>query len=118
MNESQAIVRAKQIKEQSGGIVFAFPTEESNPFSPYAIVVYAEGQYFVYPPAANISEAALGVLTIMEEFKKIGVDIDYEKDVRLISYQTQMDARQLRGEIVSARKSHLYLVKEPIRGAV
>ena len=106
MTETQAIAKAKQIKEQSGGTIFSFPIEESNPFSSYAIVVYAEGQYFAYPHAADISEAALGVLTIMEEFKKIGIDVDYKKDVRLISYQAQMDApsvvmRQLKKESVN-----------------
>ena len=67
--QTQLIARAKQIKEQSGGTIFAFPAEEDNPFSSYAIVVFAEGQYFDYPAATDISEAALGVLTIMEEFE-------------------------------------------------
>jgi hypothetical protein len=118
MNESQSIAKAKQIKEQTGGVIFSFPIEESNPFSPYAIVMCVEDQYFAYPDTTDISMAAAGILTLLEEMKKSGMDADYKRNVRLISYQTQMDARQLRGEIVSARKSHLYLVKEPIRGAV
>jgi hypothetical protein len=32
------------------------------------------------------------VLTILEEFKKIGRAKDYNKDVRMVSYQAQMDA--------------------------
>lgn len=104
--QTQSIAKAKQIKKQSGGTIFSFPIEESNPFSPYAIVVYAEGQYFAYSNATDISMAAAGVLTIMEEFKKIGINVDYKKDVRLISYQAQMDApstvmRQLKKEVVS-----------------
>ncbi|MDD2212181.1 MAG: hypothetical protein PHW39_02870 [Syntrophomonadaceae bacterium] len=90
--EEKVKSRAKEIRESLGGTIFAFPIEEDNPFSAYAVVVYQEGMYFVYPRATNISEAALGVLTILEEFKKIGVSVNYEKDVRLMSYQAQMDA--------------------------
>lgn len=90
--QTQAITKARELKEQLGGTIFAFPIEGNNPFSAYAIVMYAEGTYFPYPNAANISEASLGVLTLLEELKKIGQDADYERNVRLVSYQTQMDA--------------------------
>ena len=102
--QDQAISTAKQIKEQSGGIIFAFPIEESNPFSSYAIVMCVEDQYFAYPGATDISMAAAGILTLLEEMKKSGMDADYKRNVRLISYQTQMDApstvmRQLKKEM-------------------
>ena len=92
MAKSEVISTAKQLRERLGGTIFAFPTEENNPFSPYAVVVYAGGKFFVYPSAIDISEAATGVLTIMKEFQKIGMATNYEKDVRLVSYQSQMDA--------------------------
>lgn len=121
--QTQSIAKAKQIKEQSGGTIFAFPIEESNPFSPYAVVVYAGGEYFAYPDATDISMAAAGVLTIMEEFKKIKINVDYKKDVRLISYQTQMDApstimRQLKKEMKEIVSKPLFeLGKDFTKGA-
>jgi hypothetical protein len=90
--EEQLKLKAKGFRESLGGTIFAFPVEEDNPFSAYAIVVYRAGSYFVYPQATDISIAAAGVLTLLEEFKKIGVSVDYEKDVRLMSFQAQMDA--------------------------
>jgi hypothetical protein len=92
MNESQIRTKAKQLRQELGGTIFAFPLEEDNPFSRYAVVVYAGEQYFIYPEASDISEAATGVLTLLEEMKKHGYDTNYERNVRLISYQTQIDA--------------------------
>jgi len=90
--KKQAIETAKNLRQQLGGTIFAFPIEPDNPFSTYAVVVYAEGKYFVYPETNDISEAAAGVLVILEEFKKIGIAKDYNTDVRMITYQPQMDA--------------------------
>lgn len=90
--QTQAIEKAKQLREQLGGTIFSFPLEEDNPFSQYAIVMYAAGQYFAYPNASDISEAANGVIILLEEMKKNGYDADYERNVRLIAYQAQMDA--------------------------
>ena len=102
----QSIEKAKQFKEQLGGTIFSFPLEEDNPFSPYAIVMYAGGQYFVYPDATDISKAAGGILTLLEEMKKNRMDADYTRNVRLISHQAQMDApstvmRKLKKENIS-----------------
>jgi len=90
--KQQAIETAKAIREQLGGTIFAFPIEPDNPFSTYAVVVYAEGKYFVYPEATDITEAAAGIMTVLEEFKKIGLAKDYNTDVRMITYKTQLDA--------------------------
>ena len=90
--KKQAIETAKNLRQQLGGTIFAFPIEPDNPFSTYAVVVYAEGKYFVYPETNDISEAAAGVLVILEEFKKIGIAKDYNTDVRMITYKAQMDA--------------------------
>jgi len=56
------------------------------------LFVYAGGEYFVYPEATDITEAATGIMTILEEFKKIGIAKDYNTDVRMITYKAQMDA--------------------------
>jgi hypothetical protein len=90
--KKQAIETAKALREQLGGTIFAFPIEPDNPFSTYAVVVYGGGEYFVYPEATDVSEAATGVLTILEEFKKAGLAKSYEEDVRMIIYQPQLDA--------------------------
>lgn len=90
--QAQSIERAKHYRESVGGTIFSFPLEEDNPFSPYAIVMYAGGQYFAYPDATDISEAAGGIFTLLEEMKKSGMDADYERNVRMISHQAQMDA--------------------------
>jgi len=92
VTKDQLISKAKQIRESLGGTIFSFPVDEVNPFSPYAVVMYAAESYFVYPRATDISEAALGVLTILKELKKNGMNADYKRNVRLISYQAQMDA--------------------------
>lgn len=90
--KKQAIETAKSLRQQLGGTIFAFPIEPDNPFSTYAVVVYAGDEYFVYPEATDITDAAAGVLVILEEFKKIGIAKDYNRDVRMVSYQAQMDA--------------------------
>lgn len=92
MNEKQIIEKAKQLREQLGGRIFSFPLEEVNPFSPYAIVMYANGQYFPYPKANNLSEASSGIFLLLELLKKTGEDADFERNVRLVSYQAQIDA--------------------------
>jgi hypothetical protein len=84
--------KAKLLKEQLGGTIFAFPIEEENPFSRYAVVMYAGNKYFVYPEASDISTAAVGVATILEQLKKNGHDSNYARNVRFVSFQTQMDA--------------------------
>jgi len=88
----QSIEVAKQLKERLGGTIFAFPTEEDNPFSAYAVVRYANGEYFAFPDAINIAEASAGVLATLKGLREIGLDADYERNVRIVSYQAQMDA--------------------------
>lgn len=83
---------ARHMREHLGGSIFAFPIEEDNPFSQYAIVLYAGGIYHVYPTASDVSLAAVGVTTILESMQKEGLASNYEEAVRFISYQAQMDA--------------------------
>lgn len=90
--EKKLIAEAKNIKKQLGGTIFAFPVEPDNPYSTYAVVVYADGKYFVYPEATDITEAATGVMVILNEFKRIGLAKDYNNDVRMMTFQAQMDA--------------------------
>lgn len=84
--------KAKVIRGQQGGRIFGFPIHEEDPYSPYAVVVFWGGMYHVYPEAKDISFAALGVKTVLEQLQKHGEDVNFERDVRLISYQAQIDA--------------------------
>lgn len=90
--EKKLIAEAKNIKKQLGGTIFVFPIEPDNPYSTYSVVVYADGKYFVYPEATDITEAATGVMVILDEFKRIGLAKDYNNDVRMMTFQAQMDA--------------------------
>jgi hypothetical protein len=89
---SEIIAEASNMKRRLGGEIFAFPVRPEDPFSTYGVVVYAGSKYHVYPEAVNISMAAQGILTIIEEYQKIGKKINYEKDVRLVSYEAQINA--------------------------
>jgi hypothetical protein len=92
MAEQAIIQKATEFHKQLGGTIFAFPIEENNPHSEYAVVVYAGNQYFVYPQASDVSLAASGVVTVLDLMKQAGLAIDYENDVRFISYKIQIDA--------------------------
>lgn len=84
--------QAHSMRQELGGRIFAFPVEEDNPFSKYAVVVYLGGSYHIYPEASTIEEAAIGVKTILEEAEKSGYNLQFEKDVRFVSYDAQMNA--------------------------
>lgn len=90
--KQNAIKKAKDLRKRVGGTIFAFPINEKDPQSKYAVVVYAGGKYHVYPSASDISEAGVGIRTILEEFKKIGYPVNYEKDVRFVTYEAQVNA--------------------------
>lgn len=103
MNKKQLQQKADNLRKQMGGTVFAFPVKEEDPFSAYAVVMFAGNKYHVYPKASNISEAAVGIATITKLMKESGYNFDYEKDVRFISYAAQINApdvtmRRLRGK--------------------
>ncbi|AQZ46074.1 hypothetical protein [Paenibacillus larvae] len=91
-----ATERAKQIKKELGGKIFAFPINDKDPFSKYAIVVYEGGTYHVYPEAEDISTAAIGIKVTLEQYQRNGENLDYDRDVRFISYVAQMDAPDVR----------------------
>jgi hypothetical protein len=98
--------KAAELRSQLGGTIFVFPIDEQDPFSKYAVVVYAGGMYHTYPETENISVAAVGVQTILEQFKKHGEDVSFEKDVRFVSFEAQVNGpdltmRRLRKENIS-----------------
>lgn len=96
MNKKRMQQKAEQLRRKVGGKIFAFPIEEENPFSEYAVVVFMANQYHIYPKAGDISHAALGVLTILEQLVEAGMKANYSDDVRLVSYEAQMNAPDVR----------------------
>ncbi|MDN4069238.1 hypothetical protein QYF50_15405 [Paenibacillus vini] len=107
MNNKQIQERAKEIQNQTGGKIFCFPVHEDDPFSKFAVVIHVgEENYRIYPKPLPIEEAAAGIQVTLEAFKKEGWDADYDRNVRFISYQAQIDApsvtmRKLKKENVS-----------------
>ncbi|ARF66713.1 hypothetical protein B7C51_01150 [Paenibacillus larvae subsp. pulvifaciens] len=87
-----ATEKAKEIRKKLGGKIFAFPINDKDPFSKYAIVVYEGGIYHVYPEAEDISTAAVGIKVTLEQYQRNGEILDYDKDVRFVSYATQVNA--------------------------
>jgi hypothetical protein len=85
-----------QLKARLNGKIFAFPINESDPFSKYAVTMEVGGNQFkTYPQPLTINEAAACVLELLEGLKNEGYEVDYSWDVRFISYQAQMDAPDL-----------------------
>ncbi|WDV94198.1 hypothetical protein [Brevibacillus parabrevis] len=93
MHVQQIENRAAQLKEQLSGKIFAFPVDEANPFSKYAITMeLGGGNYKTYPKLLRINEVAACIKMLLEQLKAEGIDVDYSRDVRFFSYQAQMDA--------------------------
>lgn len=92
MNKEQVIQKAQNLKDRSGGFIFAFPLEEENPFSKYGVAVSLPDKWSVFPESVNLQEAAAGVLEIINTLKNEGFEVVYERDVRLVSYEAQINA--------------------------
>lgn len=92
MDKKEIIEMARKLRKQVGGFILAFPIEDENPFSEYAVVVYEGNQYFVYPQANNLQFAAVGINAIISSYEKTGKKINFKRDVRLVSYEPQINA--------------------------
>jgi hypothetical protein len=95
MNNIEIEQKAENMRKQLGGTVFAFPIYEEDPFSGYAVVMWAGEKWHVYPRTENIHDAALGVKTIMEMMEQNGFPMNYQQDVRFVSYDAQINAPSL-----------------------
>lgn len=105
MNKFQIEKEAKEIKGSHGGKIFAFPIDKADPFSKYAFTVYVGGgKFLTYPDfAPDIQTAALYCAKGMDLLRKNGIEIVYDRDVRLVTYEAQINApdvvmRRLRNE--------------------
>nr|WP_145402981.1 hypothetical protein [Paenibacillus xylanexedens] len=92
MNIHAVKLRAKDMLERLGGTIFSFPIEEENPYSQYAVAVFTGSDFNVYPNPMSFEEAAAGVLEILEGYKAIGLDADFERNVRLATYDAQFNS--------------------------
>lgn len=84
--------KAKELREELGGSIFAFPVEEENPFSKYAVSIIVGDGFKIYPELMTIEEAAIAVQTTLEMFEKEGLESDYSKLVRFVSFESQVNA--------------------------
>ncbi|MFI8709841.1 hypothetical protein ACIGHG_22945 [Bacillus sp. NPDC077411] len=84
--------QARLYQKQLGGEIFAFPVEEENPHSLYAVVVYAGDKFHVFSEAVTIEEAGVGIHTILDSFEKEGIKKDYKTAVRFMTGEPQLNA--------------------------
>lgn len=87
--------RARAYKERLGGMIFVFPVDEENPYSLYAFASFKGTDCWVYPEAAPMEDAAGHVLATLELLNESGFPSTYEKDVRFISCEAQMNGPSL-----------------------
>ncbi|PAD73696.1 hypothetical protein [Paenibacillus campinasensis] len=96
MNKSHIELRAQELRKELGGTIFSFPIVEEDPHSKYAVAVYmGRNNFRIYPNPLTIEEASAGIIATLEAFKENGFDHDYDRNVRLVSYQAQIDAPNL-----------------------
>lgn len=92
MNTKTIEKKASKLKRELGGTIFAFPIEEDNPYSKYAISIYTGGGFSTYPEPLTIEEAAASIKSTLEAYKKTGLKADYDKHVRFVSYEPQVNS--------------------------
>lgn len=84
--------KAKELKREMGGKIFTFPIEEDDPFSKFGFVAYYGKKYLVFEELMDITEVAQGILEMSNFFKRNGIKIKYEEDVRFVVYEAQKNA--------------------------
>lgn len=92
MNVTEIEQKADAIKKQHGGKIFAFPIDEQDPFSKYAVTMFTGWEYKTFPNLLGMEEAAAGVAQILESLRENGLDADFERNVRMVSYDAQFNA--------------------------
>lgn len=84
--------KAAELREQHGGTIFVFPIKEDDPFSKYVFTFYLGKKFTTYPQYMSINEAASNILETLNTLKENGYDSDYERNVRMITYEAQVNA--------------------------
>ncbi|NLJ94057.1 MAG: hypothetical protein GX326_00980 [Clostridiaceae bacterium] len=80
------------MQKNMGGIIFAFPIDEDDPFSKFVLVVDVGTKFDVFPELFDITEVANGILEMINIFKRNGIEVLYERDVRFAFYEAQKNA--------------------------
>ncbi|MDR6555493.1 hypothetical protein [Paenibacillus qinlingensis] len=109
--------RAREIQKDQGGKIFSFPVHEEDPYSKYAIVIDTGENLMVYPNSVTIEEAAACIKSMLEALKDQGLDHDYNRLVRMVSYDAQFNSpnvtmRKLRKDEKNFMSSGVPLMKE------
>ncbi|THF83719.1 hypothetical protein [Cohnella fermenti] len=114
MNFPVIEARADAIRKQLGGTIIAFPVEEENPFSKYAVTVFTGTGYRIYPESLTVQEASKCIYQTLKGFEESGMDDDYERNVRFAFYEAQMNAP----DVTMRRMKKLYADRSlPLNGA-
>lgn len=92
MNIKAIKQKAKKVQKRYGGFIFAFPVEEENPFSKYAVVIDTGLKFMVFPELLDITETAQCVLEATNILNRYKPNVTYEKDVRFIFHEAQKNA--------------------------
>lgn len=92
LNNTEIELKAAEIRDRLGGKIFAFPVNEQDPFSKYVLAVFTGAEYNAYPETFDISEVASCIQEILTAIAAEGLDADFERNVRLVSYEAQMNA--------------------------
>lgn len=101
--------KADDLRKKLGGKILAFPIHEADPYSKYAVVIYTGAEYKTFPDSLTIEEAAAGIRATLEGFADEGWDADYDRNVRFVSYEAQINApsvtmRRLKKEETKGQK--------------
>lgn len=85
--------KAIDLRNRLGGSIFVFAVEPDNPFSEYALAAYiGDDKWTICPFTGAIEDVCGGLMGAMQEFETRGLHIDYNRDVRVVSYPAQMNA--------------------------
>jgi hypothetical protein len=92
MNIFEIEKKATELMGEVGGKIFAFPINEQDPFSLYAVTMWTGAEFKTFPQTFGMEEAASGIKHILDTLKKEGLDSNYERLVRFVSYEAQINA--------------------------
>lgn len=92
MTNNEIRRKAKDIRKNNGGRIFAFPILEEDPFSKYAIVVDTGKRLSIFQERLVVEEVAQCILVLIEMLERNGTEISYDQDVKFISYDAQINS--------------------------
>ncbi|ADG06744.1 hypothetical protein [Kyrpidia tusciae] len=91
MNTQEIDQKAEFLRQQLGGLIVAFPTDEADPYSKFAVVVYTGDGFRAFPKPLDVSEAAAGIASMVEGLDENGHRVDFDREVRFLVGATQFN---------------------------